>query len=206
MSLLSSASLWNNDESQHKKKTSSRKTIKKTNTLENFSPNDYLQLEPPSSFDLRQKKINDLLNKMTDVHASNEDELANFTPLSPPEITTKKPDFSPDQLMPSYSKENIQHSLLESLKANDSHLGKLSDYNTSYGRTLTNSTPFYSKPTIPSADNNLIEKINYMIHLLEEQHREPTQNVKEEFVLYTFLGVFMIFVVDSFSKASKYVR
>ena len=38
-------------------------------------------------------------------------------------------------------------------------------------------------------------KLNYMIHLLEENKDEKTQNVTEELVLYMFLGVFVIFVI-----------
>jgi hypothetical protein len=52
----------------------------------------------------------------------------------------------------------------------------------------------------------LIKKLNYVIHLLEEQKDEKTDNVMEEVVLYSFLGVFMIFIVDSFARVGKYVR
>jgi hypothetical protein len=52
----------------------------------------------------------------------------------------------------------------------------------------------------------LIEKLNYMIHLLEEQQDERTNTVTEEVVLYSFLGVFIIFIVDAFSRAGKYTR
>lgn len=52
----------------------------------------------------------------------------------------------------------------------------------------------------------LLEKLNYMIHLLEEQQDEKTGHVTEELILYTFLGVFVIFVIDSFARAGKYVR
>ena len=52
----------------------------------------------------------------------------------------------------------------------------------------------------------LFEKLNYMIHILEENKDQKTQNVTEELVLYMFLGVFVIFVVDSFAKAGKYTR
>ena len=51
-----------------------------------------------------------------------------------------------------------------------------------------------------------MEKLNYMIHLLENQEKEKTDNVTEEFILYTFLGVFVIFVLDSFTRNGKYVR
>jgi len=51
----------------------------------------------------------------------------------------------------------------------------------------------------------LLEKLNYMINLLEEQQDEKTNNVTEEVVLYSFLGIFIIFIVDSFSRVGKYV-
>ena len=52
----------------------------------------------------------------------------------------------------------------------------------------------------------LLQKLNYMIHLLEEQQDEKTNNVTEEVVLYSFLGIFVIFIVDSFVRVGKYVR
>ena len=57
-----------------------------------------------------------------------------------------------------------------------------------------------------SNDNVLIEKLNYMIQLLEEQQDEKTNNVTEEVILYSFLGIFVIFIVDSFTKVGKYTR
>jgi hypothetical protein len=55
-------------------------------------------------------------------------------------------------------------------------------------------------------DDKMMDKINYMIHLLEQQQNEKTSHITEEFVLYMFLGVFIIYVVDSFSRTGKYVR
>lgn len=57
-----------------------------------------------------------------------------------------------------------------------------------------------------SSQDILMKKLNYMISLLEEQQDEKTNNVTEEVVLYSFLGVFIIFIVDSFAKAGKYIR
>jgi hypothetical protein len=50
------------------------------------------------------------------------------------------------------------------------------------------------------------EKINYMVRILEDLKVEKTDNVMEEFIMFSLLGVFVIFVVDSFSKSAKYVR
>ncbi len=52
----------------------------------------------------------------------------------------------------------------------------------------------------------LLEKLDHIISLLETQHDEKTGHVTEELVLYCFLGVFIIFIVDSFARAGKYVR
>ena len=51
-----------------------------------------------------------------------------------------------------------------------------------------------------------MEKLNYIVQVLEETKDEKTENISEELVLYMFLGVFVIFVVDSFAKAGKYTR
>ena len=56
------------------------------------------------------------------------------------------------------------------------------------------------------SDDILLQKLNYMITLLEDQQDEKTNNVTEEVVLYSFLGIFIIFVVDSFARVGKYVR
>ena len=52
----------------------------------------------------------------------------------------------------------------------------------------------------------MMQKLDHIISLLEDQHDEKTGNVTEELVLYCFLGVFIIFIVDSFARAGKYVR
>jgi len=54
--------------------------------------------------------------------------------------------------------------------------------------------------------SSTIQKLNYIIHLLEENRDQRTSNCTEEVVLYSFLGIFVIFLVDSFSRVGKYVR
>ena len=60
-------------------------------------------------------------------------------------------------------------------------------------------------PPLPE-ESQLLEKLNYMIHLLEEKQDERTHHVAEEVVLYGFLGIFVIFIVDSFTRVGKYTR
>uniref|UniRef100_A0A6C0DHS9 Uncharacterized protein n=1 Tax=viral metagenome TaxID=1070528 RepID=A0A6C0DHS9_9ZZZZ len=87
------------------------------------------------------------------------------------------------------------------------------------GQKNPNNRPYYNQPANNGALNYtmndvtggggndvLLQKLNYMINLLEEKQDEKTNNVTEEVVLYSFLGIFIIFVVDSFARVGKYVR
>jgi hypothetical protein len=56
--------------------------------------------------------------------------------------------------------------------------------------------------TMSGTNAALIEKLNYIIHMLEEKKDEKTGHVIEELVLYCFLGIFIIFVVDTFTHAA----
>jgi hypothetical protein len=78
----------------------------------------------------------------------------------------------------------------------------------------SNNRPYYSQTrynaNYESHNENtqdvLLQKLNYMITLLEDQQDERTNNVTEEVVLYSFLGIFIIFIADTFVRAGKYVR
>ena len=80
-----------------------------------------------------------------------------------------------------------------------------------YAEQYTNQfVPYYQNAgnggTIDKSASDVNEKLNYLIHLIEEQKDEKTGHVTEELVLYSFLGVFVIYVVDSFARVGKYVR
>ena len=57
--------------------------------------------------------------------------------------------------------------------------------------------------TMSGTNAALIEKLNYIIHMLEDKKDEKTGHVIEELVLYCFLGVFIIFIVDTFTRAAS---
>jgi hypothetical protein len=99
--------------------------------------------------------------------------------------------------------------------------------NTNDDNIQTNPTPTYnnigySNPEVPVPtttaythaytgsgvyqDKSLTDKLNYMIHLLEDKQDVKSNSKWEEIGLYCLLGVFTIFLVDSFSKVGKYVR
>ena len=80
----------------------------------------------------------------------------------------------------------------------------LASYNESYNVSTNNQI---ESPVIFDNNNNkLLKKLDYIIHLLEEQHNEKTNHITEELILYLFLGLFILFVLDSFARASKYRR
>lgn len=76
-----------------------------------------------------------------------------------------------------------------------------------YAGPFNQQLPYYTQMSQKTGNKDqLLEKLNYMILLLEEQKDEKTGHVVEELILYSFLGVFLIFIVDSFARAGKYTR
>ncbi len=62
------------------------------------------------------------------------------------------------------------------------------------------------RPTGGGSSDPLMQKLNYIITLMEEQRDQATNHVTEEVILYSFLGIFVIFMADSFVRVGKYVR
>jgi hypothetical protein len=63
--------------------------------------------------------------------------------------------------------------------------------------------------SIPNMSYNqaeLMYKLDKILHLLEENKNMKTSNINEEIILYSFLGIFMIFIADAFVRIGKYVR
>ncbi len=74
------------------------------------------------------------------------------------------------------------------------------------GEDIQHYTELTNGQEITGSKDELMTKLNYIVHMLEEQQDQRSGSVTEEMVLYMFLGVFVIFVVDSFSKTGKYCR
>lgn len=106
--------------------------------------------------------------------------------------------------------QELQSAFMNDSQVRDYYRKLVPNYNHSNSNTSENNKKYYNSSTTASnsSDSNqvLIEKLNYMINLLEEQQDQKTGSVTEEVVLYSFLGVFIIFVVDSFARVGKYVR
>jgi hypothetical protein len=107
--------------------------------------------------------------------------------------------------------QELQSAFMNDAQVREYYRKLVPNYN--HSNKSENNKNYYSSESsnfsaVSSNDSNqvLIEKLNYMINLLEEQQDQKTGSVTEEVVLYSFLGVFIIFVVDSFTKVGKYTR
>jgi hypothetical protein len=213
-----------------------RKTVKKPpspmNSMNMNEPDEYVSQEQTyqeirdagtssssqNPTENRQNRINELIQQMQSLNMEQNDgrNLADFKPLSHPAVNTKKENvldtsteslayFPPVNLGISHPRPTER----PTFSANNLDLDKNSDYRMVYQPPpKINSVPSYSgnATSLPRTDDKLLDKINYMIHLLEEQANEKTNNVMEEFVMFSLVGVFLIYVLDSFSRSGKYTR
>jgi hypothetical protein len=227
-SLIASASPWNSDNDNNttrKRIPTMRKTVKLrpyagdiisqadvSETVESMATIE----DTESANDIRSTRVADLINQMANVSPDNDGQgLADFKPPPMPENHYRKD-------MPLHLPSDRDDSSIHIQKPitnpfiNEKHLGNggsLNSYHAAY-ETQPNLQPYYAKQglgKIPDTnssiyDGRIAEKINYMIHLLEGQEAEKTANVTEEFILYTFLGVFIIYICDSFSRGGRYIR
>lgn len=153
----------------------------------------------------KSEKVEQFLNSMenmepeSDGDDSDHEGLAEFHPPPKPELLTRndkvKENFKPQEL-------SVDHAITPE------GFNTLKD---KYQQAYNNYVPYYTNSSAGSSMNyanrdELMRKLNYLIHMMEENKDEKTENVTEELVLYLFLGVFVIFVVDSFARAGKYTR
>lgn len=201
MSLLSYASSYS--ESNGKRQPRMKSTYE---IIQNEGKGDNQYKEPQDVVKVNENKmdgINSLINKMGLEHLKNENDGSNLENYNCQNENENSP--FPLYQIPKNTNENIPIKREGFMGTIEKESG--SSYSTSYLPT-----PYYNsldkKEVSPSIGNNkqLVEKLNYMIQLLEEQQKEPTQNILEEFVLYGLLGVFIIYVLDSFTKVGKYTR
>lgn len=196
--------------------------VPKKNTKESFNSNNKtyknkktVNFSQDENFENKTKltNINNLLSKLHD-NDDEEDEENNFnvtekiTNVSN-EHTNKDLINSELQKMNSHADNNLNHSSILGSAVNSKYSNFQDSYksNLEYLNNLNEKQGFNNSSVSTNYDNNqLITKLNYIIHLLEEQHNEKTNHITEELILYLFLGIFIIFVLDSFARASKYVR
>ena len=234
MSLASTAFPWTNDDPKKRASTMNRKTIKakpnpvqESSSLDNYTIFDMTEIQQQT--DNRNQRVNEIIQQMSTVTIDNDGAgLADFTPPPKPEIQQRKPAESnlgnPLQMPTSNPVQMTTPPRFSSSSSSNSSLGQIpyvnpttppvGNYREAYtGTPLMGSNtpkPYYSGmgtgAVTAIGDNKLMDKINYMIHMLENMEAEKTANITEEFVLYSFTGIFIIFVLDQFLKTGKYVR
>jgi hypothetical protein len=185
----------------------------------------------PKQEDANTDKVKSVLNNIHDSMPDDQDQpiLGDFNPPPPPEsagvnrtesmqsmnsgFVGRSPepnnesqnDFDLNNIHSNYgddkSVEDYYNKMLPGYKNSKNLKNYKNTANKQYYKGSMEQQPFSS----PSEDV-VVQKLNYMINLLEEQQDVKTNNVTEEVVLYSFLGIFIIFVVDSFARAGKYVR
>lgn len=185
--------------------------------------------------DARQQRINELIQQMHQRQVDNDGQrLADFKPLTHPMVRTKKPEDTILGDAPTYI-PNIMFSEGEapsarslsspppqprmvqpSYSAHNADQAETHGYNTVYRPppAITQAPYYQGKGGAPAgyvgapvADTQKwSDKMNYIIHLLEDQVNEKTNTSMEEFVMFTMVGVFIIYVLDSFSRHGRYVR
>ncbi len=134
-----------------------------------------------------QKQFEFLINRNED-----EDSLANFNPIEPAKITKTKDnnEYNNDEYRPNF--DMIQNNDFMAFTTQPTSAPP-----TSYPPPVIQQ-PYYQQPETPQND-----RLNYIIRLLEEQRDEKTDTVTENLILYGFLGIFIIFVMDSFIKTGR---
>ena len=185
-----------------------------TKTLKKYPPiNRNNAMEDNIQQKVDYQKVNQVMRAMSNL-PSNDDSMGDFNPPPPPQSsgvqsTIMRENMStidePEMSMP-HVNANVPYQSTQSnaLFSSNNSILNIPNYENMYNNTPYN-TPS-NLTTVKNEQNVLIDKLNYMIHLLEEQQDERTGNVMEELILYSFLGVFIIFIVDSFCQIGKYTR
>jgi len=168
----------------------------------------------------KTNKINQLLENMTGLNVQNDgDQLYNY---SSPTTTDATPAFPTVPIFQRESKIIGQGVVGDTSRGRGGgvssnfvyntpgNLANLENYSKAY-EMPKETRPYYSQKlgignNTDSFEEKILDKIQYLTHLMEEIQSEKTANITEEFVLYTMLGVFVIYVVDAFSKSGKYIR
>lgn len=132
-----------------------------------------------------------------------DDELPNL--LSPPKISTNEALENENELIRTNNHAAYSNTTIPNSKKNTNYVSNKEEFSTLQESYVPYTTAPSNQPEVAN-NEELMQRINYMIFLLEEQKNEKTGSVHEEMVLYSFLGVFVIFIVDSFARAGKYCR
>ena len=199
------------------KNTNLRKTIKQKPTIPNESKLSALLKSMDESSDTENddndNESNGKLSNFVGIGGSvgsGIDSKNGFPPL--PQMNYKGPGSGNSNTHPAYDPSSISNKSSNVIDTPVSSSYPVSP--TTYDDAPSNYANQYYKQFVPylnqgmqqDSKSDMIEKLNYIIDMLEEQQDYKTNSILEDLILYTFLGIFVIFIVDSFSRSGKYVR
>lgn len=217
---LLNAAPFNSDEEENKnirEENNKRLSSSLNRTIKNRNNNEHNDNKNKERNRRIQKLLND--NNMNNNLTNNEsDDLEDFNPPSHPAIQEPKKivkeNFTFDKIK-SELLDNEQEEESQKQHQNDNPVNKenfqqlpannLQQYYEKYNAYL-NSENNYNKQYMSVSNEELLKKIDNILFLLEEQRETRTNYVTEELILYVFLGIFVIYLVDSFVKVGKYIR
>lgn len=127
------------------------------------------------------------------------------------EIHNEMKEENENTLADFYSKEmeqDLKQKINESKSKQDLYYGEniIKDYLISENNNKMNEVPEGTFKFKRQNQDELLNKLNYIINMFEEQREIKTNQKNEEVVLYCFLGIFVIYVLDSFVYIGKYKR
>jgi hypothetical protein len=216
MSLATYASEFNNEGMENNPIQKKRDNIR-NKTLKR---RDNTQAKPVSKVEALMKKIH---NNGGDYHDDDDDDESsnNFQPIQHPNsVGIERMENNNEQ----YNNDTVNNAMMygddsvnvkvDDSHQNENHMGQEgftqlpSEYAKQYYQQYV---PYFNQSSDDVSPNGankdeLLNKLNQVIYLLEEQQDEKTGRVTEELILYSFLGIFIIFIVDSFARVGKYVR
>jgi len=192
-SLVTSAAPVNNEENNNITENSQLSTSRRKNQT-------YKNKES-------QKKLSK--NMLEELYQDNDDKSENLGDFNPVQQSAQPPRQQPVQTSmqntsspTNWTQDDSPIDSQTAYNTLDSTIG--ADYYKQYNQNYNNIYHPSAQSNNPSME--LLKKLDNILHLLEEQREEQTHLITEELILYIFLGVFVIYVLDSFVRAGKYVR
>jgi hypothetical protein len=169
---------------------------------------DFQPIAPPTSVGVENTKLKENFSNnsnspsISNINNNNNNIPSNINETDEIDLKNLQDNFLNDKAV-----EKYYQNLIPNYNQGINYQNK-SEHNKPYYPINFNNSTSNSITDVSHSENykTLVEKLNYMINLLEEQQDEKTNNVTEEVVLYSFLGIFIIFIVDSFARVGKYVR
>ena len=162
--------------------------------------------------------INSVLMNIHESSPSNDEELGEFEPIAPPTPMRGGEETDTNPLTSTYLMDNGDSHSSQPYSGNTPDMDKyrqfMPDYTQIYGTGVETDQlvgPMGAQGTagtgsVSRSNDPILDKLNHVINLLEEQQDDKTSHVTEEIILYFLLGVFVIFIVDSFTRLGKYTR